>query len=523
MMINLSVVRKLQLAFSNLINGYSLPLTCAEIVLPEVRKMDVLKIDYENGLLLKNVNVVDVITGKILDGRSVEIRDGMINSITEVNCPPHNVKSMIDLQCSYLLPGLIDAHCHSTFPSTYNFEITQLFSYFAQIRRNYLHLIKNGITTIRDMGAFPLLLDFFIKKIDAGSILGPRIQHCYTFTNVHRGHPDINPMDLTRWALFDPITIGNQSIWFNNNQELIEGLEKNLKKNASFIKLTLDDISILCGGGKLPTYNDDNLKTILRYAKIYHLPLAGHTLSKFGFDRALQYGINSIEHSISDAFLSDEDVTAMASKRIANVPTLLVGMIYAAEEAFDYIPDEYQNHFIDELRALRRNFIYSPQNNYILKGIDNANKKMLKYYKKYNQADLFKKKMFLTHPDIFFGVLKHAPVNLHKMKEAGILIGCGTDGGMPYIPNGCLWLEMSLLSKIGFSNAEILRCATLNNAKILHMSDKIGSIDKGKLADLVVVRENPLQKLETCRRPAMVIKDGRIQCIDSEMRPFSIS
>jgi imidazolonepropionase-like amidohydrolase len=69
---------------------------------------------------------------------------------------------------------------------------------------------------------------------------------------------------------------------------------------------------------------------------------------------------------------------------------------------------------------------------------------------------------------------------------------------------------MEMLGRIGFSNREILRCATINNAKIAGMADKIGSVEMGKYADLVILKENPLEKIEACRKPQMVIKDGNI-------------
>ena len=96
------------------------------------------------------------------------------------------------------------------------------------------------------------------------------------------------------------------------------------------------------------------------------------------------------------------------------------------------------------------------------------------------------------------------------MKDAGIVIGCGTDSGVPLAYHGTLWREMEMLGRIGFSNSEILQCATINNAKIVGMADKIGSVEAGKYADLTILQENPLEKIETCRKPQMVIKNGEI-------------
>ena len=116
----------------------------------------------------------------------------------------------------------------------------------------------------------------------------------------------------------------------------------------------------------------------------------------------------------------------------------------------------------------------------------------------------------MAKPDLYFHGLLRGPKNLLKMKEAGIVIGCGTDAGIPYVYHGTLWREMEMLGRIGFSNQEVLRCATINNARILRREDMIGTIDKGKLADMVVLTANPFVSLETCRNPRMVIKGGQI-------------
>ncbi|MEA2102492.1 MAG: amidohydrolase family protein [Thermodesulfobacteriota bacterium] len=73
-----------------------------------------------------------------------------------------------------------------------------------------------------------------------------------------------------------------------------------------------------------------------------------------------------------------------------------------------------------------------------------------------------------------------------------------------------MYREFEIYDRIGFSNAEILQCVTINNARILGMEDQIGTIEAGKLADLVVFENNPLQDIKALRKPTMVFKDGRI-------------
>ena len=113
-------------------------------------------------------------------------------------------------------------------------------------------------------------------------------------------------------------------------------------------------------------------------------------------------------------------------------------------------------------------------------------------------------------PDLYFGILKYAPDNVMRMKAAGIRIGCGTDAGVPFCYHGTLWREIEALTRIGFSSAEAIRAATLENAAIVGLKDETGSIEKGKLADLVLLKGNPLKDLKNLRNPSMVIKGGRV-------------
>ena len=94
----------------------------------------------------------------------------------------------------------------------------------------------------------------------------------------------------------------------------------------------------------------------------------------------------------------------------------------------------------------------------------------------------------------------------------GIKIGVGTD--IPFenekrYPSD-YFVELSLLKKAGLTDAEILASATSVGADILGMEDKLGTLEKGKLADVLVVAANPLHDIQNLRQMRMVIADGRV-------------
>jgi imidazolonepropionase-like amidohydrolase len=475
-----------------------------------VPKLKTASADQGQTLALIHGHVIDVIQGVVLHDRTITVRDGVIESVSDRIPEPGAECLVVDMKNQYLIPGLIDAHCHSTLSSEAEFNPFGVSTMMKQIRRNYVQQLAQGVTTIRDMGSLPKLLHKNLALIEKGELTGPRVVYCNAFTNVYGSHPDLDPSDISMFAGITMAFTGNPSFWFKDIPELEKKMRQSLENGASFIKLTMDNRSLLCGKGAIPVYSDEQLKIIFDFARKNDLPVSGHIHTKFGFDRALQYGMDSMEHAIADAWLTDREVLEMAQKNIAIVPTLIIAQMLAAEEAFDRIPDAWRNDFVDHELEVRRQMLNASPDRYVEPAIHQKNVEALQYYRKYGCDDLYNKGKFLARPDLYFNVLLHGPENLRKMKEAGIVIGCGTDAGVPYVYHGMLWREMEILERTGFSKQEVLRCATLNNAKILRMQDRIGTIDAGKYADMVVLADNPFERIETLRDPQQVIKGGRI-------------
>jgi imidazolonepropionase-like amidohydrolase len=475
-----------------------------------VPKLKTAPADQGKTLALIHGNVVDVIQGVVLYDRTVMVRDGLIKSVSDGIPEPRAECLVVDLKNSYLIPGLIDAHCHSTLSSEAEFNPFGVSTMMRQIRRNYVQQLAQGVTTIRDMGALPKLLHNNLTLIEKGELSGPRVVYCNAFTNVYGSHPDLDPSDISMFSGITMAFTGNPGFWFKDIPELKEKMRQSLENGASFIKLTMDNQSLLCGKGAIPVYSDEQLDVIFEFARKNDLPVAGHIHTKFGFDRALRYGMDSMEHTISDALLTDLEVLEMAEKKIATVPTMVIAQMLAAEEAYDRIPEVWRNDFIDHELEVRRQMLRASPDRYVEPAIHQKNVEALQYYQKYGCDNLYKNGKFLAKPDLYFNILLRGPENLRKMKKAGVVIGCGTDAGIPYVYSGMLWREMEILERIGFSKQDVLRSATLSNAKILRMEDKIGAIDAGKYADMVVLADNPFERIETLRAPRKVIQGGRI-------------
>ena len=101
---------------------------------------------------------------------------------------------------------------------------------------------------------------------------------------------------------------------------------------------------------------------------------------------------------------------------------------------------------------------------------------------------------------------------LRRLKKAGIKVGVGTDIIMDYtnqLPKGYL-MELHFFLEAGYSPMETIIAATRTGAEILGMEDKLGTIERGKLADLIVVEDNPLDNIDTVVQPLLVMVDGKI-------------
>jgi len=95
--------------------------------------------------------------------------------------------------------------------------------------------------------------------------------------------------------------------------------------------------------------------------------------------------------------------------------------------------------------------------------------------------------------------------------QAGVKIICGTDAGTPFNKHGeSVVVELQLMRQIGMSTMDIIKAATSISAEAMRLDDQLGTLQVGKLADLVVTDGDPLQDLNVLARPTLVFKEGRL-------------
>lgn len=492
-------------------------LLAGAVALPEfttgcasVSHIDRLNIDYSRDVILNNCNVVDVRAGTIRNNASVRMSHGKIVGIGERIEGAAQSYDVFDLAGMYVIPGLINSHCHSTMTGTMVYNPFNIMAYMRQMKRNYVLAIESGETTIRDMGALPTVLHNHIGDIESGSLAGPRVVHCNSILNIYGSHPDINPSDIS--ILAGPATLftGDITVSFRTTAELREKMRENAERGASFIKLTVDNRSLICGRREIPMYTREHLREIFNFAERRNLPVSCHNHMKYGFDRIIEYPIHSLEHTIFDDYMSDEDVMKMRQKNVSIIPTFIVAQCLGFDEVFDALPAEYNTEFIVNEMRIKREYLRTIARNYCEAAIHDDNMANIRLYRNMNCNELTRGSKFLPNPVLYFGMMKYGLANITKMRQAGILIGCGTDAGVPFDYFGTLWREMEMLHRAGFTRQEVLRCATLNNAKIIGMEGRVGVLEPGAFADAVALKDNPFEKIEAYREPSLVFKGGKL-------------
>lgn len=335
----------------------------------------------------------------------------------------------VEVGCSghTLLPGLFDCHVHVTSSGTdLMAQLQRPFSYqFYEAEQNLLKTLECGITTVRDASGADLGVQ---EAVDNGLIKGPRMQISVTALSQTGGHGDgwMASGHCIPFALPHP----------GRPPGIVDGPEEARKKTREVIRAGANVIKVFTSGGVLSPrddprhghFRDDELLAIVTEAHAAGIEVMAHAQATEGIKAAVRTGIRSIEHGI---FLDREAIEMMLAKGTWLVPTLVAPhAVIDAVEAGAMLPQA----MIDKARAVME-----------------------------------------THFESFKLAVR-----------SGVKIAMGTDSGVG--PHGTNLRELELMSQGGMTPGQVLSATTLSAAELMGVSGQLGSIEAGKLADLVVVR-----------------------------------
>ncbi|MEI6263946.1 MAG: amidohydrolase family protein [Sphingobacteriia bacterium] len=404
--------------------------------------------------VIKNVHLITMVSlNSIVENATVVIANNRIQSINEA-IPKNAI--IIDGKGKWLIPGLIDMHVHLATDAYFGQKLpTQEPDLSFNTQDIMTPIIANGVTTVLDLDS--KMETFGQKKaIEKGYILGPRI------------------------ALAALINGGNGQGRIANTAEEGRIMVRNAKAEGyDFIKV----YSKL----NLETYNaivdeayKQGLKTIGHIPNVFQGKLEEAFIPHFGMvAHAEEFSKNSKNFSAQEAInfakLSKDNGTWLS-------PTLTT-MVWIAK----------QTHSIDNIKNLNSIKYVHP----LLQS-------------KWLTANNYVKNASIENATYFDNMVQFHFQLVKAFKDAGVPIVAGTDAGVSGVVAGfSLHDELDLLVQAGLSSHEALNSATLLSAQWLGIDQLIGTIETGKLADLVLLDENPLTNINNTRKIAGVFVNGK--------------
>ncbi|HEY1353422.1 MAG TPA: amidohydrolase family protein [Ktedonobacteraceae bacterium] len=406
---------------------------------------------------------IAIVNGTVIDGRGGEPQTGMtllieherialLDRSERVHVPRE--ATVFDARGGSVLPGLIDTHVHFLMesPALGRYLVTPPSLRLLEAIPRMRATLEAGVTTVRDAGGTPAGLKLAVER---GIVPGPRMQVAVSIITQTGGHGDgFYPccIDLGLFAiqLTDiPRTVAD------GEDEMRRVVREVLRAGADWVKLATT-------GGVLSTADapTSSQLTIAEIAVAVYEAAAqekrcmAHAQGTMGIKNALLAGVASIEHGV---YLDEELIDLMLQRDVYLVPTLVapLAVVEFSQEHPDLLPPVMAAKAVSVIDAHQRSF--------------------------------------------------------RMAVEAGVKIAMGTDSGVG--PHGANGRELQLMVEHGMTAMQAIEASTLNAAHLLHLDRELGTLEAGKLADVVVVEGDVLENIGLIADPAhvkLVLKAGQI-------------
>lgn len=394
-------------------------------------------------------SLIDVVEGTTKANVTIVVADGKFVRIVNGYQDPSEGDVLVDLKQHTVMPGLMDMHTHLMWQHSAKSYTEKFFMNKAEYAlRSSVYAKRTlmaGFTTVRELGDDGTNSVALRKAIDEGWIVGPRIFTAGKSLATTGGHAD--PTNGLRGDFRQDA--GPIEGVVNGTDDARKAVRQRYKDQADLIKLTATGgVLSLAKNGQNPQFTNEELAAIVETAKDYGMTVAVHAHGTEGMKRAVLAGVDSIEHG---TYMTAEVMQLMKEQGTYLVPTLVAGAWVArkAEEP-DYFPA------------------------------------------------VVRPKAAMIGP-----VIRNTFAEAYK---AGVKIAFGTDSGVS--PHGDNAEEFEIMVGAGMPAMEAIQCATIEGARLLKVSDRLGAIQPGLIADLVAVKGDPLDDISLMRTVDFVMKAG---------------
>lgn len=432
---------------------------------------------------LKGATIFDG-NGNSIPNGIIVIKDGKIETIGDEYTPIPGNSTTIDLSGKFITPGMIDAHIHffqtGFFDSrpdaldirdSINYEELQDFLR-TNPQRYFESYLRSGVTAVYDVGGFPWSLE--LSQLAENNLNAP---------HVAASGPLLTPVPAERIVTFNT---SKDTVMYSitSSEQGKRVVNNNHAAGATGIKiwsLNLKDSTFMT-----------NLKAVKSEIDRLGNKMIVHATSLDQAAEALRLGAKVLVHSVGDTIVTKEFIELAKEQNVIYCPTLIVSRGYY--EAYS---------------ALKYGFQYEDPNNVVderTKGLLNASNRFMKYWPS-EQYDIDE---YLKRSDSYLKEREQIrATNLKLLFDAGITIAVATDAGNPGTLHGIsIYPEMNAMQEAGVPPLDIITMATKNGALAMDRLDDLGTLEKGKIADLIVLEKDPSQTIENMRSISHVMRSG---------------
>jgi imidazolonepropionase-like amidohydrolase len=439
----------------------------------------------QSTLVIRDGTLFDAIKGVLLPHRTIIIESGRIQDIASAEQPTKipSAARIIDARGKYILPGLIDAHVHLVhvldFAHITGEEILPLF-------------LANGVTALRDAGDNIVAESLIARYAESHPRSCPRVFLCSPLID---GDPPYHGDNGVSWSVTDPAQVSlfvhDMADWGATTLKIYVGIRRPIGQ------------------------------AVIKEGHHFNLSVTAH-LGNYLAQDAVADGIDCLEHiwSVFNYILppgapqmpsSDEEHRLRPSEMEVlqlRIQEARANVDLSNPKARALIASLVDHKvLVDPTLVVYQNMLLLPDVPEVYGNPDNAfvPTRLRVFWPTYTpkvqrQARDLRRKEFRKYQDL-----------TTLLYRAGVKLLAGTDTPEPYVPPGfSLHQELELLVGSGLTPTAALQAATINNAQALRKSEELGSIDRGKWADVLILNSNPLEDIHRTRDIYMVMRGGLV-------------
>ena len=411
-------------------------------------------------LLIENVTLIDGTGRPSVAGASVLVDGDRISRIARGSIDAPRGTTRIDGSGKFLMPGLMDMHIHLRGSVELTpeglFKVTNDRTRGIRMLHSYLYA---GVTSVFDAGNVPDYILGLRADERNGDLVSPRIfatGSIVTYPGSHGSNEFGTQVD--DWP------------------EAIPTLDAHIEREPDLLKLTYEER----GWGAremIPILPLALMQKIIQYYNERGIRTTVHTSSEYRARQAIFAGVDTLAHPIIQGPRTEDFARLMGAKKIPMVTTLTIGENYSRlAEHPEYLDQPLYQATVpaEEIEMLKT-----------------------------ERRQEYQERKWTWWMQIMTTI---AQENLRKINEAGGVLVAGTDQSS----GPALHRELELMADAGIPASEIVRIATLNGAIFLGKEREMGSIEEGKIADMVLLAADPTEDINNAKEILEVIKGGQI-------------